>query len=180
MSHSSLLFCVAVEFKPRLERILREVIVLSEVAELATEAEILEAAVNNTQLDSKPNLPKKRHEASVVRWSPPLDIIDRSVGSGDNDNASEDDDEDASSNSDNDADSEAQQSFEANRYRSSGQFELLHLLDQWDEPKNVMDKVCREMLLGAENFGVLFSTNVSFCFRPRVHPLMTFLSFDAR
>jgi hypothetical protein len=137
-----------VEFKPRLEKILREVIILSEVAELAMEAEILEASANAASLlnrgavsettsrdNSRQQLSNRSGlMSSTVHWSPALNSSGRIDTNHDDDDDSEGDD-----NTSNDDDDDG--SIRADKSTSSGNHELIHILEHWDEPKNVMDKV---------------------------------------
>jgi len=150
----------SVEFKPRLEKILRDVIVLSEVAELAMEAEILEAS-SNVDSEAAPSVreePPRREErhstrgsilgapAAFVHWSPTLTTSGRHrVFSQSQDGDGRDDDEDSISSksqaSDDDDDDDEGNSLGGNRNTPSGNLEMINLLEHWEEPKNAMDKV---------------------------------------
>jgi hypothetical protein len=159
-----LLQCIA-EFKPRLERILREVIILSEVSELAMEAEILEASANastSTSTRGRPasergTIPSTRNNSrsagsimssTAVHWSPALHTSSRKLGDAHNRKV-DDDDSDGGDGNASDEDDDDDASIGANKFTSSrsGNHELIHLLEHWDEPKNVMDKVSIVLLL---------------------------------
>ena len=105
------------------------------------EAEILEASVNNAagQAQSDRDSCQMRTQGSgimsaTVHWSPALNTVGKRVDEVDD----EDDDEDSDAD-DNASDDDA--SIGANHLSASGSHDILYLLEQWDEPKNVMDKV---------------------------------------
>jgi hypothetical protein len=144
-------------YKPKLEEILNDIIVITEVAELAAEADNLEddenSSVNKSQIVDA-NL-KKRGALTQVRWSS-VRFKKKSTRS-----SMDSEDEDASLNGSitrEDSEEKRQQSVpsdkipyekrrnptnsrEISRAASSGRLRIKNLLDRWDEPVNKLDKV---------------------------------------
>lgn len=152
-----------VEFKPRLEKLLKEVVLVSELAALAEEAEIAASEEEEIHIAINRGLPhhdsgggggnNNNHKVKIlgdVSWNNKKRGRSRSPHgkapvSGNSASDSEDEDEDE----DDDA-SEITTQHDIRpdserfglRQNSSGSLGMKELLDHWDEPINKMDKVC--------------------------------------
>jgi len=147
------------DFKPRLEKLLREIIVLSEIAELAEEAAYLEET-------SDVNFKKGKAEREVS-WLKRQGYTD--VGNVD-DADDDDDEEEEEEGEDEDADNARVAGDEMEPERldrnaagnlkkstSNGNLVALYLLDYWEEPINKLDKVRPHYISS-----LVFITNLSF------------------
>jgi len=159
------------EFKPRLESILKDIILLSEVSELAQEAVADNAKCNGG---------KEVKLIGDVDWdvTRSRSFVDRAVSeelTDDEDSA----DMDASS-----TECSGEGGFSSQgilRTNSVGSLRAKDLLDHWEEPVNKMDKVsfigyCECILTPAERT-VTHSIHSHFASSPRMPPFMTFLGF---
>jgi hypothetical protein len=132
-------FCYAwhaAEFKPRLEKILKDVVLLAEVADLAEEADAL-------QRDESFRKPETlRQSVAAVTWLNDSDDPDRNQF--DKTNANEDDLSEATESEANDdpAALKSTSRFGAPELSrtNSGSFRVKDLLDRWEEPINKLDK----------------------------------------
>lgn len=139
-------------YKPKLEEILNDIIVITEIAELGAEADNLPDDAG-TQMNAKQlvddNL-KKRGRLTEVRWS---SVKFHSRARADSDASSVLERTDTSSVGDaspvpgiaRKMDDTPTRSFMARTsnmsFRSSGHIRIKNLLDRWDEPVNKLDKV---------------------------------------
>ena len=118
-------------FKPTLEKLLQDVVLLNEVANLSAQAEAVHKEVNHLNLDKaapkKPTAPSKLKEVS---WASARFQTNDKETSGEYDELGE----------------EEEATGMLRRTSSGGPF-IKHLLDRWEEPKTESDKVC---LLSAE------------------------------
>jgi hypothetical protein len=122
-----LLFALlAAEFQPRLEKILKEVVLLSEIADLAEEFAII-------QNDATFIRPEMKKSIGPVKWNDE-DVFHRAD--------THEDDTSKDAESDGAEGRSRSHSFGAPELerRSSGSFRVKDLLDRWEEPINKLDK----------------------------------------
>lgn len=155
-------------YKPKLEEILNDIIVLTELAELGAEADNLPDTEDSEQLDTKQliemNL-KKRPQLSEARWSSvrfkhTANRSDSDMSSIVLDNRTDDDGgggiggvEDSpmperSDTKDGDYNGKKGARWMRQSTTPSGLFRIKNLLDRWEEPVNKLDKV-RVMEMGS-------------------------------
>lgn len=155
------------DYKPKLELILNDIILISEVAELAEEAENLPEDIEQEAKKemAQENRLKKRPALNQVRWS---SVKFQGKGSNLGDEA---DDPASPSPPSNDPSSQGapERAMFGDRSRacfsdlgrdSSGRLRIKNLLDRWDEPTNKSDRV------SCISFG---RSNTAFTFSVRPH-----------
>jgi hypothetical protein len=133
-----LFYILPAEFKPRLEKILKESVLLSEVADLAEEADHLQA---NESFRHKPK-PSLSKGIGSVKWFAEEDYGASDSLPGGNDDDSKDPDAESNSSSNNATSLGRMDSFgrPALSRTASGSFRVKDLLDRWEEPVNKLDK----------------------------------------
>lgn len=148
-----------VEFKPRLERLLKDVVLVTEIAALAEEAEIVAeeeeqqkklAARRQSRGVLKDTGHNKVNLLGDVSWSnkqrTPQQKKTQSGNTKNQDGSDSDDDDDEDDDDDDDSEVTTPNDIKPDtenikmRKTSSGSFRISDLLDTWDEPVNKMDK----------------------------------------
>ena len=145
-------------YKPRLEEILNDIILISEVAELSVESENI-ASVIGVQKRPRKEPPKEiqatkdfQQRTSRVQWSQ-VKFDEGSTISRTNSESALDDESTASeAGSDGDA-SEKYRYFDS----SSSRIPIKDLLDKWEEPISKRDKVSLHFV---DDFGILLAFNI--------------------
>jgi hypothetical protein len=132
------------EFKPRLEKILREVVLLSETAELAQEAERVSYGVGQTGETLEIDLNRQDSRVQFmddVSWTTDRNLVKNSGRGNAMDESSDDESEDRHS----PANLKRRRSESLNdammEKTESGSFRVSDLLENWEEPVNKLDKV---------------------------------------
>jgi hypothetical protein len=131
------------EFKPRLEKILREVVLLSETAELAQEAERISYGVGQTGETLEIDLNRQDSRVQFmddVSWTTDRNLVKNSGRGNAMDESSDDESEDRHS----PANLKRRRSESLNdammEKTESGSFRVSDLLENWEEPVNKLDK----------------------------------------
>jgi small-conductance mechanosensitive channel len=142
-------------FKPRLEKILKDVVLLTEIAELAEEADQLDAQDSLNQslrLHEKPV--SKKGLGGSVKWSEVAALSSGDISDFERDHDDEDDDDASKESPSEGGDTPA--ASERNRPQlsisNSGDFRIKDLLDRWQEPVNKLDKTTDASIHGILKF----------------------------